>query len=410
MSEVAAITLAWLVRLRWGAVVGQIATLAVAAFVMKLDLPLAKLGALVAVTAASNAGLALRAKDASSRTTAAVFAFDTLVLTGLLYLSGGPSNPFSVLYLVHVTLAALVLGFRWAAGIVALSALSYGALFFWHVPVDALGHAHHGASPFSVHLQGMWVAFTVAAALIAYFVARLAAALRQREADLSRAQRIAARGERLASLSTLAAGAAHELGTPLATIAVASRELERTAQGEALEDARLIRAEVERCREIVQRMAARAGDAMGEVPERTAAPEVLRRLTARARGLERVDVEIARTAPFVCPVDGLVEVLANLVQNALHASEERVTLRADVAPRSVQFVVEDRGAGVPAELLPRVGEPFFTTKAPGEGMGLGLFLANAFADRCGGRLAFASEVGRGTRVTLELPRLEDPHV
>lgn len=118
-----------------------------------------------------------------------------------------------------------------------------------------------------------------------------------------------------------------------------------------------------------------------------------------------VDVQV-EDAAFEGPVQGLVQVLSNLVQNALHATPDggaRVALTSDVASGSVRFTVVDRGRGVPRRDLDRIGEPFFTTKPPGQGMGLGLFLARAFAERHGGRLVFASEDGKGTRVTLELP-------
>jgi two-component system, sensor histidine kinase RegB len=342
---------------------------------------------------------------------------DILVLTGLLYCSGGPSNPFSVMYLVNVTLAALVLGVRWAGAMVALSAVLYAALFFWHVPVPELSHAHHhmrgdrsGASPFSIHLQGMWVAFTVAAALIGYFVARVAGSLRAREADLAAARAASARTERLASLTTLAAGAAHELGTPLGTIAVAAKELERTfreSSDEALDDARLIRTEVERCRAIVQRMSAQAGETMGEVPRGAAAEEIVR------GGIERlgreavagVVVESGVEAAVLCPVEGAMQVLSSIIQNARWAVRDggTVTVSWSPTPAGVALMVSDDGVGIAEKQVARIGEPFVTTKAPGEGMGLGVFLARTFAERCGGSLHLESVEGVGTKVTMTLP-------
>lgn len=407
------ITLAWLVRLRWGATLGQALTIGTSVLGLGLKLPMLPLGTLVFLTFASNVALFVwmrKAVEVSTRTMGTILASDTLVLSALLYFSGGPSNPFSVLYLVHVTLAALVLGMRWAGAIVAVSAASYAGLFFWHVPIVGMEHAHHGGPGYSIHLQGMWIAFTIAATLIAYFVSRVAAALRQREVDLADARAAAAKAERLASLTTLAAGAAHELGTPLATIAVAAKELERSVTQEpeaATLDARLIRTEVDRCREIVQRMSADAGHTMGELPEHTSATHVFGRCVARldVPGALRVKVD-APEIGFAAPVDGLVQVLYSLLQNALHAGEGQVVLSAQPTSSAVRLVVEDHGAGIPVELLPRVGEPFFTTRAPGEGMGLGVFLARTFAERCGGRLELYSRPGEGTRVTIELPRAE----
>ena len=416
----AAISIAWLVRLRWGAALGQTITIAVASFALGIALPLAPLAALVFGTAISNLALASRLRrgdEMSTRFIGLVLGADILVLSGLLYFSGGPSNPFSVMYLVHVTLAALVLGVRWAGGMVVLSAVSYAALFVWHVPVPALSHVHHEpgspfSSSFSVHLQGMWIAFAVAASLIAYFVSRVAGALKTREAELAR---ITASSEKLASLTTLAAGAAHELGTPLATIAVAAKELERSLRSSPeVTDAMLIRTEVERCRGIIQRMSAQAGETMGEVPRATTAAETFRgcverldRAAASAITIEEVDVPA-----FSCPPEGLVQVMLNLVQNAcwaVAANGGRVLLRAETSPAAVSLIVEDEGVGIDAAMLGRLGEPFVTTKPPGEGMGLGVFLARTFAERWGGRFDLRAGNGKGAVATLVLPRAEVAH-
>jgi len=421
-----AITLSWILRLRWGAVAGQTLTIALATLALHLSLPLVPLAALVGVTALSNVALlyVVRTRPASisPHLVAGVLAADTLVLCGLLYFTGGPSNPFSVLYLVQVTLAALVLGMRWAAALVALSAASYAFLFFANVPLAGMEHMHHGGSAFALHLQGMWAAFTLAAGLIAFFVTRLARALRERDEQLAAAQERAARNEKLASLSTLAAGAAHELGTPLATIAVAAKELARGAEAlrgdaaEALrEDARLIREEVDRCRDIVQQMSARAGESLGEAPERVRLAAIGAAVRARLPEDRRALFDAEYTDPelvLVTPARGLAQALASLVKNAFEASAEgaRVSLHAAQDGSSVRFVVSDTGSGIPAAQLARIGEPFFTTKPPGSGMGLGVFLARAFVERLGGRFEIESAPGRGTRVTLLVPQLpRAPH-
>ena len=409
-----AITLTWLVRLRWGFCVAQAATIVGARYVLDVNVPIAHLAVVVAASALSNLALDLwsrKARDPHDAALGSVFVLDTLLLTALLYFAGGPANPFSAFYLVHVTIAAVALGMRWSAVVVVLSALSYAGLFFKHVTVPAMEHAHHGGTAFSVHLQGMWVALTIAASLIAYFVTRVSGALRAREAELLRVQQLAARNEKLASLSTLAAGAAHELGTPLGTIAIAAKELERSihaAPDEALEDARLIRDELERCRAIVRRMSANAGQTIGELAAPTTTGAILEALRARMGDTALSGIELQITdAAFEAPVHGLVQVLSNLVQNAIHATAEGrgpVVIMSDVAGGSVRFTVQDRGRGIARADLDRVGEPFFTTKPPGQGMGLGLFLARAFAERHGGELVLASDEGKGTRVTLELPK------
>jgi two-component system sensor histidine kinase RegB len=415
-----AITLRWLLRMRWGAVAGQTATILGTLLLFRLPLPLVALLVIIVVTVASNVALQKwmqSTRVVSPRLVATVLAFDTLSLGALLYFTGGPSNPFSVLFLVQITIAALVLGTGTTAAIVALSAAVYAFLFFANVPLAGMEHMHHsGTSAFNLHLQGMFVAFTLAAVLIAYFVTRVSSALRQRDAQLENAQRLAATNERLASLSTLAAGAAHELGTPLATIAIASKELERAAQllagADALrEDAVLIRREVDRCRDIVQQMSAQAGGAAGEMPEKTDANAIaleLRRRLDETRS-SRFDVRADVATPFVVPSRALVQTLGSLVKNAFEATTDttaHVVLAIDSAGDRVRFSVEDEGTGMTADQLAHVGEPFFTTKDPGAGMGLGIFLARAFADRLGGTLAFAACSPRGTKVVLEIPMRE----
>jgi two-component system, sensor histidine kinase RegB len=269
---------------------------------------------------------------------------------------------------------------------------------------------HHSGSAFSVHLQGMWVAFSLAASLIAYFVARVAKALRQREEELARVQALAARAERLASLTTLSAGAAHELGTPLGTIAIASKELELALRdSEVAADARLIRSEVERCRSIVQKMGARAGSLLGELPAPSHAADAFARCKTcfSQEKASRIVVGGLHVTTFSCAQEGLVQVLVNLIQNALQAyppdTPGEVELSSDLKADMNLLHVRDTGVGIDKDILARVGEPFFTTRAPGEGMGLGVFLARTFAEQWGGFLEIESHPGTGTRITLALP-------
>ena len=419
MLSPSAITLRWVSRLRWGAAFGQAATVMATAWLLRLAVPLGWLATVIGATVATNVALVFwlrRPRDVSPRLLAAVLAFDTLSLYALLYLTGGPSNPFSVLFLVQIALAALVLGLGYALAITVLSTAAYAALFGWNVPLAGMEHMHHaGTSAFSVHLQGMFVAFLLAAVLIAYFVTRVALELRARERALVVAERRAQTNEKLASLSTLAAGAAHELGTPLATIAVVATELERAAHrladgGSLRDDARLIRTEVERCSAIVRQMSRDAGATVGEAPEPLAGREVAARLLRGTppEQVDRLDVEAADVELHL-PPRALVQVLGSLVKNAFDASypggRVRVALQTrleDGAPRAC-FVVGDHGLGMNESELSRMGEPFFTTKPPGAGMGLGVFLARAFADRLGGHLSFSSQPGKGTTVVLDLP-------
>ena len=410
--------LAWLVRLRWGAAAGQLATVAVAQAAMGIRLPLLRLLVPIAITVLTNVALAvaLRRRVPLTRPRCgAVLVLDTLLLSALLHATGGAANPFSILYLVQITVAAVVLGPRWTWSLAVLSVGCYGLLFFTHLP---LGHpaAGHDETGFSVHLQGMWVAFAVAAALTAYFVVKLATAIERQEAELAAVKDAAARNERLASLTTLAAGAAHELGTPLATIAVAARELERgirdlprPAADALAEDARLIRAELERCRAILNRLAADTGQAPGEAPVPVALRDIL---TEIVDGLpvplqSRLSVTPAPAdRPACVPRGALVQVARSLLSNAFEAGEGPVRLSVESEGARVRLRVQDEGPGMPPEVLARAGEPFFTTKPAGRGLGLGLFLARTLSEQMGGRLTLQSWPGRGTTATVEI--LEAP--
>jgi two-component system, sensor histidine kinase RegB len=412
------IGLAWLVRLRWLAISGQIAITALAVLGLKVSLPLLLVTALISFTAVSNLGLTLwlRTHEPSSRALFAVLVLDVLTLTGLLLSAGGAANPFSVFYLVHVALSALLLApYRaWLVG--ALTSLAFGSLFVLpsHVIDPHAMHMHHGAS--AMHLQGMWLAYSLAAGFVVHFVSRVASALQAREHELFELQRSAVRHEKLASLSTLAAGAAHELGTPLATIALVAKELEHsltrgTPVSELTRDAQLIRQEVERCREILQQMAARAGEGAGEMLASVDIQGVEQSLSATlGAGAARVSFErVGSLTELVAPQRLLVQVLANLVRNAIEAQAESgaaepVRVVTHVEAERAAFEVLDFGVGIPAHALSRIGEPFFTTKPAGRGLGLGVFLARAFAERMGGDLTLAARPGGGTVARLTVPR------
>jgi two-component system, sensor histidine kinase RegB len=413
------LALPWVVRLRYGMALGEGGIVALAAARFGLSTSLAWSFVPLAMVLASNLLLA-RLRSAEERApdvaVGAMFVLDTVCLTVMLGLTGGPSNPFSLLYLVQITLSAVVLQKFWTWALGALSTLCFGALFFWRVSFAPLeGHHADNASP---HLIGMWAAFVIAAALIAFFTGKVSEALRQREHEVLKLQQWIARNERLASLATLAAGAAHELGTPLATIAVVARELEvyaaRIENAQAVEeDARLIRSEIERCRLILQQMSADGGEPVGEATRWTTAEQLARDAMAQFTDEQRtrivVEIEPA-DASMEVPAQAVARSIGALVRNALDASDgaAKVTLRVGSSGGMAEFAVIDRGKGMPTEVLQRVSEPFFTTKEPGKGMGLGAFLVRTTAERLGGGLTYQSVPGKGTTARITLPLTSAP--
>ena len=411
------LALPWIVKLRYGVLAGQIVLILLTHFVFEVSLPIEWLAIPLALTAASNLLVYPCARRFGDRPALGyLLAFDTLCLTALLALSGGPANPLSLLYLVQITLSAVILSKGWTWSLGALAVVCFGFLFWAHVPVSVF-EAHHSSEGFSAHLVGMWIAFVATALLVTVFIGKVSEALRRREQDVLLLQSQLARHERLTSVATLAAGAAHELGTPLATIAVASRDLEYhatevSADPELARDARLIRSEVERCRTILQQMSARSAGQPGELPVRVA----LAGLLDKVRGdfpppdQERVRIVLSGDpGAAILPAGAARQALAALVRNALDAASEAqpVTLGVGRTGASLEFVVTDSGCGMSQETLNRIAEPFFTTKAPGCGMGLGTYLVRVFTEQLGGRLAFESEPGQGTRALLDLPLIPD---
>jgi two-component system sensor histidine kinase RegB len=411
------IKLDWLVRLHWVAILGETAAILGVHHAGMIELPLGQLLAIVALAALVNLGLLAwlrREARVTDAFLAGVMLFDTTVLTALLHLSGGHFNPFSTLYLVNVALAAILLPSRWSWTLLLYSVLAFSALF----PLQhfaPLGVREHEAM-MQIHLQGMLVAFAIAALLIVLIVHRVTRALAVREAELAGARSLAERRAKVASLATLAAGAAHELATPLSAIAVAARELERDlGSGEASPDVRsdleLIRGQVARCKEILTQMAAGAGENVAEPFVRLSVGEWARAALDGLPGGERVDaaLDAAGRAEVRGPARALERALRVVLRNALQAgSDGRVALRARNGPGGVVLEVEDRGPGMPAEVLARAGEPFFTTKEPGHGTGLGLFLSRTLLEQLGGSLELESAPGRGTTARIVLPAGDAP--
>jgi len=408
------LALPWVVRLRYGMAAGEAAIIAAIWLGFHLDSRVLWAVSPLAAVVVSNivlgrlGGLSVRFPQA---TLGAAFALDTVCLTSILALTGGPMNPFSLLYLVQITLSAVVLHKIWTWSLGVLSTVCFGLLFFLHVPIAAF-EGHRTGPGLSPHLVGMWIAFAVAATLITFFTGKIADTLRRREREVLALQTRVAKNERLASLVTLAAGAAHELGTPLGTIAIVARELERYAprlgdNQAVLEDARLIRSEVERCRVILERMSAQGAEPMGETPleieVRGLLLQVRDRFPESSRGA--LFVEEGSGVAAILPVHATSQAVGALVQNAIDANVNGrpIVIGFQQAGGYLDIAVRDEGSGMDPETLGHFAEPFFTTKEPGKGMGLGTFLVRLLADRLGGRLLVSSTPGQGTTATLRLP-------
>lgn len=402
-----------LVRLRWYAIAAQVLTGVVVSTALHLDVRGLDFGLVVLSEVLFNlvAIFALREGNAPGRRWIAFsLIFDLSALTTLLFVSGGALNPFTVLLIIQVALGALMLPPRGAAVILLWAAFCFAILFASPSSLYADHHLAEDTASSLVHLGGMWLAWFVAATFVAVFVGRLVRELQARNAAVHEAEASAARSRRLTSLAALSAGAAHEISTPLSTIAIAAGELQHPSTydspEEVIEEAKLIRDEVERCRMILDRMSAQSGYVRGQQFLKMSATDLSEDALNRLRERERIQVtyQVDANTPIDILGGALTHALTAVLHNALLASDaEPVELLFTRDQDWLRVSVKDRGAGMSPEILERASEPFFTTRATGEGMGLGLFLAHNVASALGGRLEIRSTQGVGTTVTFCLP-------
>jgi two-component system sensor histidine kinase RegB len=402
------VSIQWLVRLRWAIAVGQLGLIglvwtgrAPAAW------PIQWLIAVLVVGLVSNAALAVRFRSGRALgepIVAAVILLDTVLLTGLLAVTGGTSSPLSTLYLLPVVAATFTLrpNLAWIA--LVATALEYGALFAWG---PAPPH-HHDHTEMQAHVVGMFLAYAFTAPLLAVAVSRTRSALAHAARRIDAARALQLRSEHLASLATLAAGASHELATPLSTIMLVAHELERSAPDEPTrEDLALIREEVLRCQAVLQQMSADAGAPEGELDERLTLQTLVEDTLGHGARFEPVEVafEVDAATEVELPRRLVVQALRRLLGNARDATGDGapVELVIRATSKQLELVVRYRGAGMPREVLERATEPFYSTKAEGSGSGLGLFFVTSVAEHQNGEFDLQSEVGVGTTATLRIP-------
>lgn len=455
-------TSSWLLQLRWFAVVGQLLTIGVVDHYFGEQLPIRKLLGLVGFTAATNVAywIWLRgstggqravsketgdfypaeaeasprsdarfedrlergfergfANGASSRVATGLMIIDLFTLTGMLHFSGGADNPFAFFYFVNLAVGGVILQPRWAWTLAGLAIVGFAWLLVSYTPIDVLQVSAPGIGE-TTRRFGAFVAFSACALVVTYFVTRTAEELTRRERELHAAQEEQARSQQLEGLSTLAAGAAHELATPMSTIAVIARELGRQLEAidvppSVRDDLKLVNSQLHHCRMILSRMRSAAGDYTAERWDRMTVGELIDSVLEGIREPHRVEIsdsiDAAEDVPLWLPREAVAQAIRNLVHNGLDASPEEtvVTLDADVLGDVVRLRIRDSGGGMSEKVLNRIGEPFFTTKEPGRGMGLGLFLTRNVIKRLGGTLVFDSLPGRGTEATVTLPRGTD---
>ncbi|MEI8256013.1 MAG: ATP-binding protein [Deltaproteobacteria bacterium] len=402
----------WLVRLRWAAIVAQVVSIVGVKFLLKAPFDLPPLVINVGLLATANVVLTRWLRGGRTLSEGAITAnilLDIVALTLLLIWTGGAMNPFTTIYLLHVALAAILVGRRWSLAVTLAAVVAFGGLLL--ARPEAI-HVWHSGAMFMLHVRGMWIAFALTAGCLWFFVERVTSALHRRDEELANARLGALHAERLAALGALAAGTAHELNTPLGTVAILASELVAQLPQDAPSRAyaESIRAEVRRCTAILTKM--RSHDAQpGPRVSVVLASWVVESVAAWSETHGSTTVPVQIDAPAI----GLrANVQPEMLRQALHSVLDNA--REAVAARSGEIAVSvrqegehslcvsvvDGGPGMSDDQIARVGEPFFTTREPGQGMGLGLFLAQATIAQHDGALSIRSRAGH-TEVTLRLP-------
>jgi|JYMV01.1.fsa_nt_gi two-component system sensor histidine kinase RegB len=399
-------------------IAGELGAIWIAETWMDAQLPLVPLGGMISAMVLLNVitWLRLQRRDQPSNWELFVqLVLDVSAFSGVLYLTGGATNPFAWLYLLPLVISATILPRRSTWAIAALSIASYSLLMVYYVPLPYAGmeHAHHSApldGGFSAHIFGMWFGFILSAGVIAHFVVSMAVSLRERDRYLAEVREHALRDERLIALGTLATGAAHELGTPLGTIAILAGELKHEYPPERDADlydkACIISDQIKRCKETLSVISASSGEARAEAGHPVSASDYIHDLISEWR-LQRpvVALEYQSTpdphSRTLLADRTVTQALINILNNAADASPNRVEVDTRWGGRQLIVEIRDNGEGLDPKTAQIAGREPISTKD--NGMGVGLFLAHATIRRMGGEISHVDREGGGTCTQVVLP-------
>ena len=393
--------------LRLYAIGGQLLALLAAYYGLNIALPLPAMLGIVAMLAVLNLATWLRLAQPWPVTTLEFFTqllADMAALTMLLYYSGGASNPFVSLYLLPIIIAATTLPAAYAWATTILSIIAYSLLTQLFVPLSL----PPGEVEFSLHLAGMWLNFIVSAVMIAYFIGKMASSIRQRDQALAHIRETRLRDEQIVALGSLAAGAAHELSTPLATMNIVASELQHDYPNdpELSQSLQILRNQVAVCKTILTRLTTVGESGRAENGSAVNIDVWLNQLLEQWQ-LMRPQVQVTTRwlgtlpTPSLIAEDTLNQALLNLCNNAADAANNQVEIEVDWDEQALQIDILDRGTGFSDDAL--TGAIFFTTKREQGGFGIGLFLANTSIERHGGSVALLSREGGGAHVAVRLP-------
>lgn len=403
--------MALLIQLRWTAVMGQIVTIGFVQLWLGIKLPLAAMAAVIAALVTLNVVSMIwtrRRKEITSHDLLLALMLDVAALTAQLYLSGGAKNPFTSLYLLQITLGAVLLDARSIWSLVVLTTASLVGLTVAHrpllIPQQGIG------DDFSLYITGMCIGFLLNAVLLVVFVTRINRNLRDRDARLAAMRQRAAEESHIVRMGLLASGAAHELGTPLSSISVLLSDWRRmpelASHPDLIEDIAEMESSLKRCKAIVTGILVSAGEARGEGSAATTVHKFVNGLaeewsTTRSKNTLHVKNEFGADLAIASDA-ALKQVVFNVLDNALEASPGWIELAAGRSGDALVLAISDVGPGFSSETLAQLGKPYNSSKGR-PGGGLGLFLVVNVIRKLGGKVSAENRADGGARVTLTLP-------
>ncbi len=402
--------MALLVQLRWIAVVGQLVTIWFASHELGIALPLPQLVAIPTLLALVNVATHVMGPEREGFSYVELIGalmLDVGALTWQLYLTGGTTNPFTFLFLLQIVIGAILLPPNWSWVIAAISVLCVALLAWVQVPL-ALPPALQ-SDPLRLYLAGSYLCFFLIAVLLVFFVISIDRNRRQSDAALAQLRQRAAEEDHIVRMGLLASGAAHELGTPMATMSVLVRDWFAhpaiVTAPDLVEELHEMETELARCKAIVSGILMSAGEARGENPVVTTANTFVRDFASewneRSNGAVTLINNIAQDVPIVSD-PALRQVIGNVIDNALEVSPHHVAVIADIENDMLVLTFRDRGPGFSNDMLARIGRPYASTKGR-PGGGLGLFLVFNVVRKLGGEVAVRNNADGGAHVRLTIP-------
>lgn len=401
-----------------------LAMILLAIYGLDIHLPILPLTIVLLIMAATNLltrWLIRSGQHISDRQLFVQLLIEIVSFTLILYFTGGATNPFTFLYLIPLAIAATVIPGRPTWILTGLTILFYSLLLKYYQPLGFALESHAGGmrnSAFSTHVMGMWFGFLLSATLLTLFITWLSRELKRRDHAIEQAKRREIRDQQLIALGTLAAGAAHELGTPLGSMALIVGDLTEglnpQQHPQQFEDQKLLREQIQRCKEILSTLSNQAGETRADAGHRVAAGEFLCEIVERwhkqrPQASSHLDIDHVASDALALQDRALEQALINLLNNAAEAGDETIRIIARSDQRWLHIDIIDSGPGLSEQQIAMAGETFFSTK-PG-GMGIGLFLAITTLRRSGGLIRFQppTEDGAITQVRLPLMQSENPH-